>query len=109
MAITELDVKNYLLKNARALGNSRRGLKEVCSDLVNAYGTSANQLRILSAGTFLSVHTLKRVSSLEDSESGAPYRPNADTCERILRYFGTEIHFNQVQISPKFANKPKQE
>lgn len=107
MTVTTLSIKNKILSNARALGNSKRGLKEVCSDLVNSYGASSKQLKQLSAGTFLSTTTLDRMAKLNDTDSGTPYRPNADTCERILRFFNTEIYFNEVVISARYANKPK--
>lgn len=104
-----LDIKNSLLTRARALGNTERGLKEVCSDLLNQHGITGADLSRLRTGTFLSDSTLKRMATLTDSETGRPYRPNADTCERVLRYFGAELRFDQVVISSRYANKPKAE
>lgn len=107
MAATQLDIKNVMLTRSKALGNSNRGLKEVCSDLTNQHGIKGRQLRQLQDGTFLSRNTLERVASLDDCDSGSPYRPNADTLERILRYFGAEINFNQVVIAGKYQNREK--
>jgi len=107
MAVTKLDIKNAMLRKTRALGNSSRGLKEVCSDLLHQHGVKGKDLKRLCAGTFLSETTIERMATLKEAESGLPYRPNADTCERILKYFGAEIHFDQVDISYKHQNKPK--
>lgn len=107
MAVRQLDIKNDILSRAKALGNSDTGLKEVCSDLVNSYGVDSKSLQRLATGTFLSTATLKRMSKLTETEDGAPYRPNADTCERIFKFFGAQISFNTVKISPRYQNQPK--
>lgn len=104
-AATQLDIKNHILSRSKVLGNSERGLKEVCSDLLNDYGR--HNLKEVEKGTFLSRSTLERVMTLEEADSGEPYRPQSETLERILRYFGAEIKFDQVRISPRFRNKPK--
>lgn len=106
-AVTHANFKTALLNRSRALGNTGRGLKEVCSDLVNEYLTDGGQLSRLAAGTFLSEQTLYRVSKLTEAESGEPYKPNADTLERILRFFGAEVHFKSVTIRGQYFNKPK--
>ena len=107
MAVQKLDIKNQLLTRARALGNSNRGIKEVCSDLINQMGTDHKTHERIAEGTFLATMTIKRMATLKDCDTGEPYRPNADTCERILRYFGAEMHFDQVAISTRYQNKPK--
>jgi len=109
MAVTKLDIKNTLLTKSRALGNSSRGLKEVVSDLLNQHGSDSKSLKKVAAGTFLSVPTLQRLCSLTEAESGEPYRPQADTLERVLKYFGAEIYFDQVEISSRYQPKPKSE
>lgn len=109
MALTKLDIKNSMLTKAKALGNSSRGLKEVCSDLLNQHGISGKDMKRVCDGTFLCPTTIERMAKLTESEGGEPYRPNADTCERILRYFGAEMHFDQVTIAPKYMNKSKLE
>lgn len=101
--------KNMLLSKASALGNSHYGLKEVCSDLLNDFGRDKGKMRVLQDGTFLSSHTLDRMMTLSEAESGEPYRPNAETCERILRFFNSKIVFETVKITPKYSNKPKRE
>lgn len=108
-AARKVDIKNRLLSGATALGNSGRGLKEVCSDLLNDANKRGMKVKALCDGTFLCPATIERMMKLDDTEEGAPYRPNADTCERILRFFGAEMVFNEVTISNKFANKPKAE
>lgn len=100
-------LKKKLLSGKKALGNSRYGFREVCSDLLNQAGK--NRIKEIEKGTFLSRHTLDRMMSLSECESGQPYRPNADTCERIMRYFNFEANFTQLETSIKsqFRNKPK--
>lgn len=102
---SETDIRNFLLSKTQALGNSDRGLKEVCSDLLNAYGKG--DLKNVERGTFLSRTTLIRMMELTETEHGDPYRPNADTCERILKYFNAQIEFKEVSISRRFRNQPK--
>jgi len=106
MSLTsESDMRNFLLSKTQALGNSHRGLKEVCSDLLNAYGKG--DLKTVERGTFLSRTTLLRMMELTETEHGEPYRPNADTCERILKYFNAQIEFKEVRISRRFRPQPK--
>lgn len=105
MGATKLEIKNSLLTRTRALGNSDRGLKEVVSDILNAYGR--NNLKEVEKGTFLSRPTLQRLMDLTETEHGDPYRPQADTLERVLKYFNAEIYFAEVKISPKWRPKPK--
>ena len=87
--------------NERALGNSNRGLLHIASDLLNA---SDDKWSTIANGTFLSVATLQRVA-----ECVEPYRPQAETLERILRYMGTEVTLSAVKISVEFSNQPKPE
>lgn len=109
-AIKNAVVSNILIRQQKALGNTKIGLREVASDLVNKYsGGDPKQLDELSKMTFLCKQTLERLSSLDDCESGVPYRPNCDTIERVLRAFNAEVHFKEVRISPKNQNKPKQD
>lgn len=89
----------------KALGNSNRGLKEVASDLLNQMGR--DDMKNIVAGTFLSPSTIDRVMNLTEAESGEPYRPQSETLERIFRYCGAEISFNEVVIKKKFLNQPK--
>ena len=105
---SKLDIKNKMLSQARLLGNSERGFKELCSDLVNWHGTTTDDLETLAEGTFLSVSTLRRFSTLKETELGEPYNPSNDSVERILRYFGAEFQGDQVTISKQFQNRAKQ-
>lgn len=106
-AVTKLDIRNRLLEGTKVLGNTKVGLKEVCSDLVNDALKKGVKSQRICDGTFLSATTIERIRSLEETENGDPYRPNADTCERILRYFGASITLEEVKIQNRFANKPK--
>ena len=103
-------VHNLNIRKQKALGNSTRGLKEVASDLVNQFtGGDSKRLSALSDMTFLSTHTLARLSSLAECESGAPYRPNCDTVERVMRAFDMEVNFKEVAIKGKYKNQPKED
>lgn len=103
---TQLQIKNTILSKARALGNSNKGLKDVCSDLLNAYG---GDLKAVTKGTYLCRSTLEHLQNLNDTPTGNPYRPQAETLERVLKYFGAEINFSEVKINPRYRNKPKPE
>ncbi len=84
MSKTKNEIFNRI--NNIALGNSKRGLKEVASDLVNEQGRA--QLKNMAAGCF-------------------QYRPQAETLERIFRYCGAEIEFRDVIIKRQYQNIPK--
>ena len=103
----KLDIKNRMLTQSKCLGNTKRGLKEVCSDLLNQYGNDTKSLQKVSQVTFLSVSTLQRICTLEETEHGDEYRPQADTLERVLRWAGASITFDQVAISNKYMPQPK--
>ena len=105
--VTKLQIENAIFANCTALGNSKYGLKEVCSDLLNDFIKGRGQLQVVADGTFLSGNTIDRMMKLTETEMGDPYRPNTDTCERIIRFFGGEMIFSQVKIKAKYANKPK--
>ena len=96
-------IRNKILEKA-ALGNSKRGLKEVASDLVNQVSRDKKATRMLCEGTFLCKATLDRVRQCDEN-----YRPQADTLERIFRYFNAEVHFTETHIKPRYQNKPKGE
>lgn len=94
-------IKAGLLERTSALGNSKRGLKEVCSDLCNQF--DRRHAKVIAEGTFLCKETVIRVMDCEPE-----YRPNSDTLERILRFFGAELHFSEVVIKPRYRNKEKE-
>ena len=86
-----------------ALGNSKIGLKEVCSDLLNEdIGHNRKQISIVAEGCFLASQTIERVMDCEEF-----YRPMSDTVERIMRYYNCELSVEQVNIKPRFRNVPK--
>ena len=98
------EIKSRLI-GASALGNSPRGLKELCSDLIN--GMDKGDIKKLEMETFLSKPTLLRMMRLDPAKSGADYRPMLDTCERILRVAGVELNLNVVSVKRKFLPKKK--
>lgn len=91
---------------AKAGGNSQRGMKEVASDLVNNMGLKDSEI---AAMAFMSPSTITRLRELTPTETGADYRPQAETLERIFKAVGAEISLTPVNISKKFQNKPKDE
>lgn len=102
-----VDIKSNLLSRSQCLGNTDIGLKEVCSQLVDNELKRGKKIQQLADQTYLSTTTIDRMWKLRETESGAPYKPNVDTCERILRAFGAAMYFEQVKIKTKFQNKPK--
>jgi hypothetical protein len=93
--------KQSILERSHALGNSKRGLKEVASDLLNREGRKF--IKVMAEGMFLSRATVERVMDCPEH-----YRPQAETLERIFRYFGAEVHFKEVKINGRFQNKAKE-
>lgn len=106
-AAVVVDIKNYILRNAKALGNTNREEKNLCSDLLNNAISKKGDLERIAEGTFLCVATLERMRTLKECETGAPYNPSSDTCARILRYFGMEAVYNHTTIKSAYRNKPK--
>lgn len=90
----------------KAGGNSKRGMKEVASDLVNNLGMKDSAIAELSG---LSASTVARIKTLEPAESGSEYRPQSDTIERIIRACGAEINLTPVKIRKEYMNQPKEE
>ncbi len=96
--------KEMILNRVRevALGNTRKGFKEVASDLLNEQGR--DQLKNMVLGTYLSRNTLQRVMDCEEN-----YRPQSETLERIFRYCNAEVVFNETTIKPRYQNQPKED
>lgn len=105
--VVQLDFKNELLVGKTVLGNSNYGFKELCSDLLNDYCTNKRANQEVADGTFLSPTTIDRLKKLTETEGGEEYRPQSNTIERVLIFFGAEVHFQQIRISAKFSNKEK--
>jgi hypothetical protein len=104
-AVTELDIQNHMFDNMKALGNSKKGLKECCSDILNKSNYTNKQWADM---TFLAPTTIERMRKLTEAESGAEYRPQADTLERIIKASGGEITFRQVNIQSRYMPKEKE-
>lgn len=101
-------IKNYILRNAKALGNSHLEEKNLCSDLLNNAISTKRDMELICEGTFLCAQTIERMRELKESELGQPYNPSSDTCARILRYFGMEASYKATTISAKYQNRPKE-
>ncbi|MEY8194734.1 MAG: hypothetical protein RPR28_07765 [Cycloclasticus sp.] len=103
-----LDFKEELLSRikTKAGGNSRRGMKEVASDLINNMGLKDLEIAKLA---YLSVSTVARMRELTPAKSGCEYRPMSETIERIIRASGAEIALTPVEIKKSFQNKPKED
>ena len=82
-----------------ALGNSNRKPMHVASDLINA---SNQHFVTIAAGTFLSAATVKRLA-----ECNEPYRPQGETLDRIMEYFGVQITYSEVEMQSEFMPQPK--
>lgn len=109
--LSKVAIKNAIFDRVKAvaLGNTKRGLKEVASDLLNDQGRDKASMKAICEGTFLSRTTVERVMDLADTESGEAYRPQSETLERVFRYCNAEITFNEVSIKPSFRNQPKED
>lgn len=107
-AVRRLDIKNTILKNASCLGNSKIGFKEVCSTLIDDACKRGEKINAIADRAYLSTKTVERMWKLKECESGMDYRPNADTCERILKAFDAGVFFDHVKINPKNQNQPKE-
>lgn len=94
-------IENQILENAAILGNSKRGLKELASDLINDYGRGNK--KGLVEGTYLSAGTLDRLAECDEM-----YRPQAESIERVLKFFGCELSAHTVVIGARYRNKEKQ-
>lgn len=100
------DLKNEFLRRIklRAGGNSKRGMKELASDLINNSGMNHNQFADLA---MLSPSTVARLAELTPTKTGSEYRPQSDTIERVIRACGAEISLTPVDIKPRYQNQPK--
>lgn len=106
---SKLHIKNILITKARLIGNSDRGFKELCSDLINQQGTDQATFEKIAENCFVSVSTVRRMATLKETETGEEYNPSEDTLKRFFRYYGVEFHGDQVVISKPWQNKPKKE
>ena len=105
--LVKVEIKNRLLAGTRLLGNTNLGLKDICSALVGDALKRGLTVQRISDMSFLSVVTIERMRTLKDCSTGERYRPQAETCERILKAFGAELRLNEVKIKPQYQVKPK--
>lgn len=81
-----------------AVGNTKRKLKDVAADLINA----ANLPYAEVAGRcYLCTSTIKNLAT------GKTKNPQAETIERVFRYFEYSVTFDQVKLKGQFENQPK--
>ncbi len=88
--------------NASVLGNSERGLKELCSDLIAARG-GKKACSTIADEAYLSSVTVARVL-----ECDAKYKPQADTLERIMRVCNVRLSTGYIASKGKYSPKPKE-
>ena len=96
-------IEKSLIESASALGNSKKNLAKVASDLLNTEGRK--MAGRIAEECFLSKVTIVRIM---DEGGDETYAPRADTLERVFRYFGAEIYFRKVTIKKLYLNKPKE-
>ena len=81
----------------RAGGNTRRRLRDVAADLVNASSDSA---ATIAEKAFLSPATVRNLAA-------GKTKPQAETVERIFSLFDLQVQLENVQITPAFRFPPK--
>lgn len=96
-------IAGIVQEKRQALGNSKRGLKELASDLLNEdIGQNKKRRQFVSNSCFLNIHTIERVMDCDEN-----YRPMSDTLERILKYYDIRLTAEYEPIKAEFQNKPK--
>lgn len=108
--IMQQQLKRAIAERAErsALGNSKHKLVNVASDICHELKDQTSIKHICNA-TYLSRATVVRLLDMNESESGRPYMPNADTVERIFIAAGYGVHFEPIAIKAKYNNQPKPE
>lgn len=81
-----------------AVGNSKRKLRDVAVDLINASDMS---WQTIAEGTFLTAMTVKRLAQ------DITKNPQAETIERVFRFFSYEVALSATEIKTSYANKHK--
>ncbi len=92
----------------QALGNTNVSLVDVASDICHELKDKTSVNHICNT-TYLSRATVIRLLDKSETEHGQPYRPNADTVERVFTAAGYGLVFDPVVIKSRFLNKPKEE
>lgn len=87
--------------NNKVLGNSKRGLKELASDVIAAQGSKASKK--VAEAAYLNVATVERVLKCEPN-----YRPQAETIERILRACDVRLESGYIATQGKYRPTPKE-
>lgn len=82
----------------KTLGNSHRSLRDLAADLINA---SKQSYAAVAKGSFLHEKTVENLAT------GHTKRPQSETVERILRYFGVQMNGELVRITKRYHNQPK--
>ena len=98
-------MRESVLDQSSALGNSDRTLGSVAQDLCNQVRGDKKAMQHMVDNCYLGKQTIQRV--MDEGGEGESYRPQADTLERIIRYWGASVNFSQVIIKNKYRNKEK--
>jgi hypothetical protein len=83
----------------KAIGNSRRTMRDVAVDLINASKLDWTEI---ADGTFLAVGTIGNLAK------DRTQFPRYDTIERLFRFFEYEVQFKDSHIKAEFRNTPKE-
>lgn len=84
------EVREYILSElkSKVTFRNKRRLVDVASDCLQLVGKTDKEIAIKAD---LSPSTVKRLRTLDPSKSGAPYRPNALTIEKVLEASNAQI------------------
>ena len=82
----------------QAVGNSKRKLRDVAVDLVNASGMGWAEI---AAGCYLSKATIGNLAKDKTKN------PQSETIERVFRFFDMRVMLSGENIKGKYLNQPK--
>lgn len=102
MSNLTLEIRDRLAAKVKlqAIGNSKRKLRDVTVDLVNASGMD---WKTIADGCFLSKSTIANLAK------DRTQNPQSETVERVFRFFDMRVSLTDEPIKGQYANKPKGE
>lgn len=83
----------------QAIGNSKRKLRDVAVDLINASGLD---WKTIAAGCYLSKATIGKLAKDETKN------PQSETIERVFRFFDMQMSLSNEIIKGQYSNRPKE-
>jgi len=83
----------------QAIGNSKRKLRDVAVDLINA---SNLRWKDIANGCYLSPATIAKLARDETKN------PQSETIERVFRFFNMQVNMGDLVIKGQYANQPKE-